>query len=630
MFRSRAGRSLRGLSVTAAPYVSGRCAIRIVVAAMFVGAASVHAGAAEPSGKSASATTSAQVPTPPAATAQPDASVPGKYDDLALRLLKETTAALHLGKTTLKEVAPEYWIEPAKEQLTWPEALAYADQHLTEGGDKRALFLWHYLGNGSLASRLEDLKLRDTGSSFGTGSGHSRAFYLGVTIKKVPLKFTTIDGKGLGESTMERVEAKATLDFWVSYGSDDSYTKSLVQAGPRFVMPEDLSVLLSDGTLSIKKAVVGGIACESVTFDQNGRLYGFQRGVKSEDGAAEVSIGGNLRGEGGRPFFYARIQATGVARHESLQFTPDLVLCEREIKENSGGKTLSRWRLNPMPYVPWPEDAAVEPAFVVYYPKPGAAAGAAPAAPIYWRPDGHVMPAGWKLPPVTDYPMEPPKNDQADGARVEIWFRYRRKPVRLSTPLIETPDGTQSFGWRHLGQDQEYSDADKAGGPGWTCFTFGYLPQGDGRVPAKVKLTVAYYAIGTEGKAIHMKPDAPLPVELPCGAQVARIVAEAGDQTLVAITFLRARPPGYLGGRFDVAATGKDGREIAATAGTEIEQKGVFIRRSLAGTEIEQKGGGVMIEYRLKIRLADVQEFRAIFTPRREAVFENVSLAPLW
>ena len=151
---------------------------------------------------------------------------PGKFDDRAIDCLRESTQILKLRATTLKEVAPAYFVA-GTENLSWEEAVARADREFGNDGDRRALFLRKFLPDGSPVERLAELKLPDMGFSTGTGSGHSKTYGLGVTWKEESVTLeeepmpNARDAKTKKPGFVAKVrtpKAKATLSFWVSPG----------------------------------------------------------------------------------------------------------------------------------------------------------------------------------------------------------------------------------------------------------------------------------------------------------------------------------------------------------------------------------------------------------------------------
>jgi hypothetical protein len=225
---------------------------------------------------------------------------PGRFDEHAVQLLKEATEKLKLGKTTILEVAPKYFVEKGGD-LSWEEAVAKADRLFGEDADKRALFLRKFLPAGSPSARLEALKLPDMGLQLETGGGRSSTYGIGVTYEQ------------LGQ--IRRRNAKASLMF--VYGQDKT---------------------LQPPTLCIEDVELGGNHYK-LYFDVDDKLTGFSREGIEVAAESTIRVGGNTSGAGGTNYFFAGVTSKNGA-HESVDFTPSLVIWRRRVDESQAGKPI--------------------------------------------------------------------------------------------------------------------------------------------------------------------------------------------------------------------------------------------------------------------------------------------------
>lgn len=541
-----------------------------------------------------------------AASAPPDASVAGKYDDQALRMLKESVAALELRKSTLKEIAPDYFVEPAKEPLTWKEALAYADEHFKDDADRRALFLWRYLHTGSPSERLADLHLRNTGMGSIGGSGQSRAFYLRAKVEKAPHEPFMKNDPAPFILLDTVVDFGATLGFFMTYGPDDPIVKTLTEQG--YSPKMEPSILLSEGSLEIKKATVGGVEYSNLSFDADGVLCGFSRRQPAAGDTPEIDIGCNTSGSDGGNYIVVSITIPGSGYIEHLQYRGDLVLTKREIEDATSRHTLSRWQPKSLPPVAWPKDAPVEPVYFAYFPKADAGPVAARASAVYWLPWGEVMPAGWHRTPITDAPL-PDFKPEVHQQVVQIWLQHR--PGSAGVVAWSIIDGPRVDGWGipyMWRKKQDFADPDKPAA-GYTCETLSIHAEGHAPAQASLKVT---YTLAADARTGIIKPDAALPAELPAAALVSRTAEMAGGGTVLELSLLHYGHA-TMNGRFFVWAIMKDGKESPMEIGDARDAPhNIKITACTAA-----------------IRLADVKEFRVSYCRYRTAVFENISLAPL-
>ena len=186
---------------------------------------------------------------------------PGDNDARVTELLRESLKVVHLGKTALKEVAPELHVEVDAE-LKLDEAVAYANEHFADDRARRALFLWRFIGNGMPEERLSLLRLERSGRDGQMNGTLCRSYLVDPTERPA--------GKAAGQ---------ALLMFQISAGPDRR--------------------LFGNSKLFMRGRTFRGMSFSSLSFDRRGLLRSFFRGFPADERGVKVEVSGSDYGDQG-------------------------------------------------------------------------------------------------------------------------------------------------------------------------------------------------------------------------------------------------------------------------------------------------------------------------------------------
>lgn len=271
---------------------------------------------------------------------------PGALDDLIVRHLKQTLSVLRNGDITLKDVAPEYYVE-AEPGLTWEQALAAGDKRFPDDPIKRALFVAHYVKAGMQASQLKGLgvpeplpyafvgKAYDVPAPYSLGY-HAHGFYTG-DVDAAPTAEVTF-----GVNTLTAPRPPDESPFGPIRGTIN---------GP--------------GEVSLDYIQVGGIRFHTLKFDMDGRLLFFWKQPVPIGTSLLTDMGGTWeRSENFTSFDVAIFPKEGGYNHEIIRFEQGLKMKEREVfdaethdlkyrEEYEGGRVHRRLHYRDDSVIPW-------------------------------------------------------------------------------------------------------------------------------------------------------------------------------------------------------------------------------------------------------------------------------------
>jgi hypothetical protein len=246
-------------------------------------------------------------------SAEAPAYVPGSCDAEANRLLKHATSSLVLGKTSIRTLAPQYWVDTAS-ATNWRDALSQVDRLYGTNNQKRALFLWKLIRPNMPASALNELRLKRQSLSFGTGSGHSATYVL------EPGDMASLFGPMLlGTNTLVHHDLlmeptpKATLEFWISHSN---------------------TIVVSAPSLMLRDFFLGSVLYDYVQFNAEDLLTDFKGRIRMTNLGVSIEFGGNMTGMGGSNYFTARVCRDRLPNQlETLEFNPDLTTKHRRVSD---------------------------------------------------------------------------------------------------------------------------------------------------------------------------------------------------------------------------------------------------------------------------------------------------------
>lgn len=248
----------------------------------------------------------------PALCAAPPGWVPGQYDRQILTELQAAGQNVKLRQTSLKETAPQYWVE-ADPQLSWEAALGEAAKNFKDDPIRRVLFLANYLKEGDPVSRIKEMHLPG---------------WIGFTLT-------------FGFGYVESHELMGQPDISINTGAKPEHGTS-----PRwFLSPIALTILhnrekiLSPCSLLLRDLAVNGMKYSELRFAMDGTLTGFSRQIELANSAVSLKIGGNISGEGGTDFYYAQVLIDG-KWVESIDYTPDKIIESRQVFKHDGSGCL--------------------------------------------------------------------------------------------------------------------------------------------------------------------------------------------------------------------------------------------------------------------------------------------------
>ncbi len=97
-------------------------------------------------------------------------------------------------------------------------------------------------------------------------------------------------------------------------------------------------VLIGRGLLTLPNCTVDDIQYDCLVFDSDHKLYGWQRTVGPDGNGVVIVVGGNTSGEGGVNFYWAYVMTDTRRMLETITFSPELKIKEREIRDPSLGE----------------------------------------------------------------------------------------------------------------------------------------------------------------------------------------------------------------------------------------------------------------------------------------------------
>ncbi|TDU63087.1 hypothetical protein EI77_04509 [Prosthecobacter fusiformis] len=210
--------------------------------------------------------------------------VPGRHDKEVIRLLQEMARDLPLQTTELETVALNCSVAK-KVGLTWDQAVAEADARFGNLQPQRAAFLRKYLEVGSPIAHLDELQLKDSGLSTGTGGSTSRSLMMD-----------------------ERIKPEMKITVWMSQ-----------------------DFLVAPAMLGLEEVIVNETLYKGLQFDLQDRLLFVGRELPPMEDGTLLQLTQGTKGSDGKFYHVGTITGPG-KESESIWLNADFTLRERQVK----------------------------------------------------------------------------------------------------------------------------------------------------------------------------------------------------------------------------------------------------------------------------------------------------------
>jgi len=244
----------------------------------------------------------------PGLCAVPIIWTPGQYDKQVIDELHASVTPLQLGKTSLKDIAPQYWLA-VDPKLSWDEALKEAEKAYADDPVRKWLFLAHYLKEGDPASRLDELRTHSICiDTLICGGGYCSTFCL----KEKPDSTVKIENTPPAGATPIVVNLEWHVGIRIVY-----YQK----------------ILSPSCTITLHDFTVKGITYASLDFDEDGILRSFSRHIEPAKAVQLIVNGDSSKGH--QDLYYAWVDADG-KRVETIGLSQDRTIGHRTVLQPDG------------------------------------------------------------------------------------------------------------------------------------------------------------------------------------------------------------------------------------------------------------------------------------------------------